>query len=226
MKKVLTAMTAMSMTLQASEYSEKNLEITNPEVNETAQIHDILQNDDFSQSLLDSTSNKSKDTNLDTLGGSGSFMNVDKYVFIEDDVDLSGSITQGDILTYDIVLRGPSQVLASDVVVFDVLDTHTSLINGSVETINGTIIEGNGLGDVQLVVEFGDIPINIVRSVKFSAFVNSIPSGQTIEISNQAFVTTSDLGDFISDDPFTLEFGDPTVVTADGFLFIFNSGFE
>ncbi len=226
MKKILTAMTAMSMALQASENQEERLEFINQNTTNDPEISDILQSDDLNQSLLGSSIIKSLETNEETLGGSGSFMSVDKYVFLADDQDSSGSVTQGDVLVYQIDLRGPTQVTASNVVLYDVLDSNTSLIAGSVQVSFGTIIEGNGVTDTQVEVQFGSIGVNSNRSIEFFAFVNSIPSSEFIEISNQALATTSNLGDFISDNPFTVEFGDPTVITAFGPAVIFKTGFE
>jgi hypothetical protein len=53
--------------------------------------------------------------------------------------------------------------------------------------------------------------------VSFATAVNNIPDGVVVDISNQALLTTSNFGVFLSDDPtITNDPADPTVIKAFG----------
>jgi len=180
MKKSITALTVMSLTLQASDNFSQDLnQIKNPE-----------------------TPN----------GGSLTFV---KDVFLSDDVDNSGNVSFGDILTYQIDANNTT-IGASGAFLSDDIDLNTSLVVGSVVTDQGTIISGNSLGDVNVSINIGTIANGSNVHIEFDVLVNEIPAGESIQISNQANLTTTNVGNLVSDDPAQAGGADPTLIAAIG----------
>jgi len=209
-------MTAISMTLQASD--NLNQEI-NAKTSQNAQFTTSLnktRSDKLSQYFDSPSTYTTDETNEGTLGASGSFLEVDKFVNLETDVDFSGSVTAGDVLIYGIFTENPSQVNASGVFLDDIPDSNTSMISGSVITNHGNILVGNGVGDENVLVDMGVIGINETAFVALSVTVDPIPDGMIREISNQALITTNNAGTYLSDDPAIYGAADPTVIKAFG----------
>ena len=217
MKKVLTAMTAMTMTLQASE--NLNQEIINKESDSDKSKIDFetfknnLNNQYNSENFVNAY-NKSNSTNL---AGSGSFVGFEKTVTLGLDADVSGTVSSGDVLIYDLFVENNDNVNASGLFIEDVLDSNTDLISGSVTTSQGNIINGNQPNDTFVEVNVGNLDIAESVIVSFSATINVVPDGQIIDIVNQAVLETDNVGTILSDDPSSFsEPYEPTVIRAQG----------
>ncbi len=211
-------MTAMSLTLQANDDLNQNLsnnESTYNLVNST-----ILDNpSDFNNNPYQ----VSKESDNSVFGSSGSFgceVGASGSAFCNavsfQDNDVSGTITEGDVLHHIVQFRNESGFNASGVIIDDVMDSNITLINGSVNVSQGVINTGASIGDSAINVSLGLLAPNDFISLNFSATVNPIADGNIIEVSNQGLVTTNNLGTFISDDPSTATLHDPTVVQAYG----------
>ena len=216
MKKVFTAMTAISMTLQASDNLNQNINTKASQDSQLSTSFDQVQNDELNQYFDSPSTYSTAESNEGTLGASGSFLEVAKFVNLETDVDFSGSVTAGDILSYGIFTDNPSQVNASGAFLDDIPDANTSMISGSVITNHGNVLVGNGVADENVLVDMGVIGINETAFVSFSVTVDPIPNGMIREISNQALITTVNAGSYLSDDPAIYGDADPTVIKAFG----------
>ena len=218
MKKIITAMTAMSLTLQANDDLNQNL--SNNESTQNIRNSTIL---DSNSSLNTNSYQASKEGDNSVFGSSGSFgceVGASGTAFCNavsfQDNDISGGITEGDVLHHIVQFRNENGFNASGVVLDDVMDSNITLINSSVNVSQGIISSGSFIGDSTIHVDFGQVAPNEFVSLNFSATVNPIAGGNIIEISNQGLITTNNLGTFISDDPNTAELHDPTVVQAFG----------
>lgn len=219
MKKVLTAMTAISMTLQANDNLNENLNNPNNQSTDknTQSIPvEVIKNEILSQHFSDNPMFKLSNTNAGTLGASGSFLTVDKFVRLGFDPDASGTVTAGDILIYDIFTRNSTEINASGTFLGDIPDTTTSLIPGSVISTQGTIFIGNNPNDTSVSVAINDLNSYDTSLVSFAVKVNSIADGQIVDISNQALVETINMGSSISDNPNTGTPFDSTDIKAFG----------
>jgi uncharacterized repeat protein (TIGR01451 family) len=86
-----------------------------------------------------------------------------------------------------------------------------SLVNGSVATTQGVVAEGNGAGDVNIIVNMGDITPNSAVTIRFRAQIkNPLPSGVS-QVVNQGVVTGANFPSVATDDPNTPTPGDPVV---------------
>jgi len=210
-------MTAISLTLQAND--NLNAELTSENAKAKTQVEKPIPNKDklLWGSFKDIYRYQNSRTNHNNMGASGSFMEFDKFVRLGFDADSSGSVTNGDVLIYDIFTKNPNNVSASGAFLDDAVDANTRLISGSVITTNGTIVSGNNPGDISVSVDMHNIASHDTVLVSFAAAVNNIPDGVVVNISNQALLTTSNFGTFLSDDPtIANEPADPTVIKAFG----------
>ncbi len=211
-------MTAMSLTLQANDELNKNL--SNNESTQNFQNSTII---DYNTDLNTNPYQASKESDNSVFGSSGSFgcdVGASGTAFCNavsfQDNDVSGTITEGDVLHHIVQFRNESGFNASGIIIDDVMDSNITLINGSVNVSQGVINTGASVGDSAINISLGMLAPNDIISLNFSATVNPIADGNIIEISNQGLVTTNNIGTFISDDPSTAELHDPTVVQAYG----------
>jgi len=131
-----------------------------------------------------------------------------KTVSLRRDADRSGNFSPGDTIKYTIRIPNVSSVSVPGVIFSDILDTATSLINGSVITTTGAVSSGNGAGDTMVQVTVGTINPGEIVTITFEAFINAGAS----MISNQAIVNTPVTDPIPTDDPTTPTPTDPTIV--------------
>ena len=210
MKKVITAMTAMSLTLQAND--SLNQELTTAPIQRN-QLQSLISTNSI---LNEDLSFLVSDTNEDILGASGIFLDVDKTVNLDIDADLSGGVSAGDTLSYNIFIDNPSQVNASDLFFDDTPDINTSLVVGSTTTTHGSIQVGNNSGDEIVSVNLVNLPIGDTALVSFQVTVDQIADGRIIDLSNQGLVTSANVGFYLTDDPSVVGLTNPTVIKAFG----------
>ncbi|MCL5999101.1 MAG: hypothetical protein M1546_24020 [Chloroflexi bacterium] len=141
-----------------------------------------------------------------------------KIVTLSTDVDEDGNVSPGDILLYTVGMYNDGSMTATDVVFSDTLDSRTNLVTGTVQTTQGTVLEGNGPGDRSVFVSIGDIPVGLSHAVIISfqaAIANPFPPG-SLAITNQGIVSSTqvitDTDNPYVDDPGTDD-PDPTVIT-------------
>lgn len=133
----------------------------------------------------------------------------------------------GDEIEYTLTFDNPLPVATDPVVLTDSPDgglsddNGTLLVEGSVTTTQGTIVEGNGPGDTQVEVDLGVVPANSQAIVTFRSTVKTgfVPTPLWVE--NQA----SALG-IASDHPSTGPVGDPTVTLVRGGIYDVDAAVE
>lgn len=217
MKKILTAMTAMSLTLQANENLNQSLNSIDSSTNNSDRnletFKNKLNNQEYTENFIESMENSNKSI----LGGSGSFFAFEKTVRLGLDNDDSGDVTEGDVLIYDLLTNNQGNINASGLFLEDVLDSNISLINGSVTTSQGQVIFGNVDGDENVAVDLGALDIQDSAMLSFAATVGSIQDGVIVDVFNQAQLTTDNIGSYNSDDPNIFhQIADPTIINAFG----------
>ena len=128
------------------------------------------------------------------------------------DADASGNVSPGDILRYTVITSNQGAGPATNLLLEDAPDTNTTLVPASVTTTQGSVVRGNDIGDVSILVDLGTIAAGNSASVTYDvAVVSPLPAGVT-EAVNQAFVISTELPPVDSDDPGVPGTEDPTVV--------------
>lgn len=128
------------------------------------------------------------------------------------DADNNGVVSLGDTLLYRIIVANTGNAGATDVVFNDTPDANTTLINGSVQTSQGTVTTGNNEGDTAIAVNISDLPAGSSVTISFHVTINNpLPAGVT-EIYNQGVVTSIELPPVGTDDPETGQEEDDTVL--------------
>ena len=135
-----------------------------------------------------------------------------KRATLATDADGSGGTSGGDTLAYYVVVTNSGNRAATNVVLADSLDPLTRLVAGSVTTSQGTVTGGNAAGQTALRVELGTLAPGASATVAFRARVNATLPAGTARISNQAVVSAAGMTPVTTDDPVTVQPGDPTTV--------------
>ncbi|MFK7958154.1 MAG: beta strand repeat-containing protein [Lysobacterales bacterium] len=139
-------------------------------------------------------------------------LNASKTGTLFDDVDGSGDVTPGDVLSYSIVITNSGTLAATNVVLTDTPDVNSTLIAGTVTTTQGTITDGNA-GTPPVEVALGTLAAaGGSASVTYRTTVNNpLPAGIN-QIVNQGSVSSTEVPDVVTDDPGPVGDDDPTVV--------------
>ncbi|MFC3194948.1 DUF11 domain-containing protein [Marinicella sediminis] len=207
MKKIITTVSAMTLTIPAGQ----------------------TQADDNSPAPIMQNSAEWVYANDSHFRGSG-FVDItaNKSVFLSADNDNSGDITLGDELHYTVEVINNETSSVSGMFVLDVLPSELELNLGTVGVTQGLVINGNMAGDSQdfVYVNLGSIAPEWFAFVEFDVTVTELDPGLNI-ISNQAEIYGPSGSFFLSDDPSTAGF-DSTDVEAFGDLpnLIFADGFD
>ena len=149
MKKIVTAVSAMTLTLQANDALSKQLddEILNIE-----------------------SSNKS-------ISAGGAELLLLKSVNLTNDADNSSSVTFGDTLTYSIDIVNTETFNASGVLLSDTFSSRTTLDNDSITTSQGVVTTGSSPGDRSLVIDVGTIQDRSLVEISFDTVVDDTAFG-------------------------------------------------
>ena len=139
-------------------------------------------------------------------------MAVSKTVVLDTDADSDGVASPGDTLRYQLTIRNSGNQAAADVTLTDIPDNSTALVEGSVQTNDGTVAVGNAPGDTHVVVDVGSLPGGGgSTTIGFRVtIVDPLPPGVT-QVSNQAQATGTNFPAEPSDDPTTAPNHDPTI---------------
>jgi uncharacterized repeat protein (TIGR01451 family) len=141
-------------------------------------------------------------------------LDAEKTVELFTDADGDGAPSPGDTLQYAVTITNMGSTAASGVTFKDTPDPNNTLIAGSVQTTQGTVISGNAAGDTSVEVDVGLMPAGSTVTVTFWATIDdTIPVGTT-QLSNQGQVSSDQLPDEPTDDPNTPLEDDPTVIDA------------
>lgn len=127
------------------------------------------------------------------------------------DLNSDGIAGPGETLRYTIVIENRGNTVASNVSFDDTPDPHTSLVVGSVTTTQGTVVGGNTAGDTAVSVDLGTIASNTNITIQFDVLIiTPLPTGLT-RVENQGYIRSDELPTLPTDDPDTVEEGDPTI---------------
>ncbi len=126
------------------------------------------------------------------------------------DADANGVPSPGDTLRYAVELRNSGSAPLTGVRFSDSPDPRTTLVAGSVTTTQGTVTQGNAIGDRTVEVAIGDLLPGEQVQIGFDVTIMTpLPSGVTT-LANQGLVTGNEFVSVPTDDPATQPTGDPT----------------
>ncbi|MBX3052028.1 MAG: DUF11 domain-containing protein [Caldilineaceae bacterium] len=138
-------------------------------------------------------------------------LEADKRDSLLIDADGDGSASPGDTILYETIIRNTGNVAASDVLFVDFPDPNTTLVVGSVQSSQGTVINGNNAGDTGVRVNIGTIAGGAQVAVTFRVIVKNPLPANVNRVVNQGSVTSSELPTVATNDPDTPAVDDPTV---------------
>ena len=170
--------------------------------NRASRVTSTRQSDDPTTAIL----NDATVTTINTM----SRLIVTKSVTLNTDIDGDNQIDPLDTLRYQVRIQNVGNASRLSNTLSDIPDTKTTLIVGSVQSSQGTVVFGNGTGHAAVYVVVGDINAQHEITVTYLARVNSNASGS---ISSQATVSAPGSADINSDNPHTVTRDDPTVAT-------------
>ncbi len=140
---------------------------------------------------------------------------LSKSANLLNDADGSGTPSPGDTLRYTLLLNNSGAAAATGIVVADVPDANSALINGSVTSTLGTITIGNGPGDTTVQITIATLNAGQSVTIAYDTLIDDpLPAGVT-QLVNQALIDSNELPPGVSDDPTPPGGGDPTVVPLD-----------
>jgi uncharacterized repeat protein (TIGR01451 family) len=129
------------------------------------------------------------------------------------DANGDGLPNAGDTLLYQIAITNDGDDPATRGLFADGPDVNTTLVVGSVQTSQGTVLRGNTPGDIDVYADTGNILAFSTMTISFQAQINDpLPAGVT-EISNQGQLRTAEVLIVYTDDPDAAAADDPTVTT-------------
>lgn len=127
------------------------------------------------------------------------------------DADENGAPSPGDTLLYLINIFNIGNREATGVSFTDTPDVNTTLVVGSVQPSPGAVVRGNNAGDNSVAVTISNLAGGGGEAViSYRVTINApFPAGVAM-LKNQGIVASDDLPDLPTDDPTTLQPGDPT----------------
>jgi uncharacterized repeat protein (TIGR01451 family) len=137
-----------------------------------------------------------------------------KTAYLFADVDGNAAPSPGDTLVYRVTLVNMGNAAAEGVRLTDLMtDPYLSLVTGTVQVDQGTVVQGNHPGDTGLEILVGTLPgygSSVVISFQASV-VSPMPSDIT-RVANQGVLSGLNVGAEPTDDPSSDEDDDPTYV--------------
>ena len=127
------------------------------------------------------------------------------------DADGNGKPSPGDTLLYQVALRNTGNMAATGVVFNDIPDSNTALVVGSVQTGIGSVTTGNNVGDTNVSVNAGVIPVDAVANISFRVTIKKPLAAGVRQVANQGVAQSNGLPELVTDDPATPAGSDPTV---------------
>ena len=127
------------------------------------------------------------------------------------DLDDSGTLTPGDLISYTISIKNSGLGVANNAVFIDSLPTNTSYVTGSVATSKGIVVST----DPVLQVNIGDIAPSETEVITISFQVQVTTPVELIE--NQGYVVSDETLPHPTDDPSSPEENDKTITRSPNF---------
>ena len=132
-------------------------------------------------------------------------LNLTKTDSLYLDADASGDATPGDELLYVIEVENTGNTAATAVELTDILDPYLTLVDGTVQLSQGTMIIST-----PLTLDLGTVAPGTV-TVSFRVTIDADFPESLSQVANQASLTSNELPPLVSDDPETEPANDPTL---------------
>lgn len=146
-----------------------------------------------------------------TVIAAAPFLHFTKDVFLVYDADRSGGIGPGDTLEYALTVINTGSRDAADIMLSDTPDPNTRLVVSTIKTSQGSAL--SGLASSTTGVNLGTIGAwGGQARVSFRVQINNPVPPDTLTLSNQAQISSSNSSVQYSDDPRTLTPNDATIV--------------
>lgn len=126
------------------------------------------------------------------------------------DADGNGVASPGDTLEYVMTISNTGGIDALGVTFTDSPDANTTFVVGSVTTSQGSVTNGNALGDSSVAVSIGTIPPSTTVTISFQVTIDSPLPPTVSQVENQGLVSGSNFSPSPTDDPATTPTDDPT----------------
>ncbi len=127
------------------------------------------------------------------------------------DSNADGFANPNEQVTYVATLENTGNGAALDTVFHAPIDPHSILVPGSVTTTRGTVELGNVEGDTYVQVDLGEVPAGDAATITFTVMVESPFPAALDQIACQGQLMGTNFPLLETDDPETVEAGDPTV---------------
>jgi uncharacterized repeat protein (TIGR01451 family) len=148
---------------------------------------------------------------VDTPPNAPASLAVDLAATLATDVDLSGSVTAGDVLLYTATITNTGTTTAGAAVFTINSPDHTHLVAGSVTTSAGSISTGNAPADASIQVALGDLPQGSSATVTYRVTLAASLPDTVTQIVSQGSIAASNAAAALSNDPATPAPLDPTI---------------
>lgn len=138
-----------------------------------------------------------------------------KSAALQNDADGSGGAGPGDTIRYTVNVTNvvdPDALDITSALFSDTPGANTALVVGSVTTSTGSVTTGNTPGDATVAVNLGTLTDGQSATIIFDVTIAAFAPGSVANVSNQGFVTGSNIAQTPTDDPGTGAAADPTVV--------------
>lgn len=143
-------------------------------------------------------------------------LELSKAVINTFDEDADGFISGGDRVDYLLTIQNVGNGTANNLRLTDTPDSNGLLINGSVQTSSGTVVAGNGAGELSVEVTIAALAAGGEVTIAYQVRVNDPLPLDVVSLINQALLTSDETGPVDSDDPDTPDNDDPTEVPLGG----------
>ncbi len=132
-------------------------------------------------------------------------LRAEKVDVLLHDVGGDGEVSPGDVVLYQITISNSGNTAATGVELHDPVPAYTSLVAGSVQSSQGTV-----LSEEPVAVALGEIADGAAATVSFQVEIAPLPIGLST-VSNQGLISSVELPQILTDDPDTPEADDATL---------------
>jgi uncharacterized repeat protein (TIGR01451 family) len=121
------------------------------------------------------------------------------------DEDGNGYVSPGDVLLYRVLVSNRGNTAATRVVLADPVPVHTTVVAGSVQASQGTVVK-----EAPVEVDLGEVAAGSTVDVTFQVAIDPSFPVEEAAVSNQGRLTSGETAAVLTDDPGTPEVADPT----------------
>ncbi len=172
-------------------------EVANQGTVDCAELESVLTDDPAAGGTADPTV---------TVVKSAARLRVEKRDSLVEDLDGDGVASPGDAVLYQIVVANDGNAGAAEVAITDPAPADTSVVPGSLQTSQGTVVS-----ESPVEVALGELAAGASATASFRVRIDAGLPYTVTAIANQATVEAAGLAAVASDDPATPAAADPTV---------------